>query len=142
MALSVLLSSCVFPVVRTGGAPPNTTEPIFETKFLIMAKTYILHSSSPRIPPEKSVVSPSSRFLSFWSCHFYSKIDGTGKMDLTDRQWQTIQQLIPPVHQGRGIPARPVFVPQKLNNLHANLGLESHRRRSLPTALASMSLPL
>jgi len=27
----------------------------------------------------------------------------------------------------RGIPVRRVFVPQKLNNLHANLGCESHR---------------
>jgi hypothetical protein len=48
-------------------------------------------------------------------------------MDLTDRQWQTIWHLMPPVHQGRGRPAQPVFVPQKLNNLHANLGWESYR---------------
>ena len=27
----------------------------------------------------------------------------------------------------RGIPSQPAFVPQKLNNLHANLGWESHR---------------
>ena len=27
----------------------------------------------------------------------------------------------------RGIPIRPVFVPRKLNNLHANLGWEPHR---------------
>lgn len=26
-------------------------------------------------------------------------------MDLTDRQWQAIQPLMPPVHQGRGRPA-------------------------------------
>jgi hypothetical protein len=37
--------------------------------------------------------------------HFYSKIDGSGKMDLTNQQWQAIQYLMPPVHQGRGRPA-------------------------------------
>jgi transposase len=26
-------------------------------------------------------------------------------MDLTNRQWQAIQHLLPPVHQGRGRPA-------------------------------------
>jgi len=36
--------------------------------------------------------------------HFYSKIISSGKMDLTDRQWQAIQYLMPPVHQGRGRP--------------------------------------
>gem|GEM_PF-5498309 len=92
-----------------------------------MVKTYILHSSSPRIPPEKSVVSPSSCFYSFWSCHFDSKIDGSRQMDQTDRRWQAIWHLMSPVHQGRCIPAWPVFVPQKLNNLHANLFWEYHR---------------
>jgi len=99
-----------------------------------MMNTNVSPVLTSKIPPEKSVVSPSSRFHSFWSRHFYSKIDGTGKMDQTDRQWQAIQQLLPPVHQGRDIPARPVFVPQELNNLHANLGREFYRRNPLPTS--------
>jgi hypothetical protein len=63
------------------------------------------------------------------------------QMNLTDRQWQAIRHLMPPVHQGRGIPARPVFVPQKLNNLHANLGWEFHRRYSLLTCPVIQEYP-
>jgi hypothetical protein len=98
-----------------------------------MMKTNVLPVFFSKIPPEKTPFTPRIVPLCFDNFHFDSKIDGTGKMDLTDRQWQAIRQLIPPVHQGRGIPARPVFVPQKLNNLHANLGREFHRRCPLPT---------
>jgi len=92
-----------------------------------MMNTNVSSLFSSKIPLKDAPFAPLFVPVRFGNFHFYSKIDGTRKTDRSDRQWQAIQQLMPPLHQGRGIPSRLVFVPQKIINLHANLAREFHR---------------
>jgi hypothetical protein len=70
---------------------------------LRIAETTIFQVFISKSPPRKRhfyLVVPRR----FRQRHFYSIFAATGKMDLTNQQWQAIQHLMPPVHQGRGRP--------------------------------------
>jgi hypothetical protein len=131
----VLLSFFAFPVVKTGGASPNINKLIFETRLLKIAKTIILHGSSPRITPEKTPFTPLVVPRCFDNFHFYSKIDGTRKMDRSDRKWQAIWHLMPPVHRGRAFPlSRHSFLkfksPPKMERLQAYYIMKDFSKRT------------